>query len=318
MKKKNWGSKKIRQIYANNNPDKELPSLSSFTRVLKQVGLTKPRKKRKKQCGFRIQNSVIASKPNEVWTVDFKGWWYTPLNEKCNPLTVRDEYSKYILLIKTLPKGDISAVKAEFEKLFEKYGLPEIIKSDNGPPFASNKSLMGLTKLSVWWMALGIKLDRIEPGSPYQNGGHERMHLDMKNELEGQIDGDIRNHQKIFEEWRKEFNTERPHEGLQMRMPSEVYIKSETKYMRGTITFDYPSIYKNRNVNDRGCINYRKKRYFLGYPFSGYNVGLKIEKTGEVQIFFGSIRLGVLDNESCLLIPEEFYKISGVKVLPMS
>jgi transposase InsO family protein len=151
IKKKNWGSRKIREIYA-------------------------------------------AKHPNHVWTVDFKGWWYTPDKEKVNPLTVRDEYSKYILCIKAMEKGDMACVYREIDSLFKIYGLPEIILSDNGPPFANMQSLLGLTKLSVWWLSLGISLDRIEPGSPHQNGAHERMHLDMSRELEGQIDGNLRVH----------------------------------------------------------------------------------------------------------------------------
>lgn len=124
----------------------------------------------------RIQNRITPGKPNDVWTVDFKGWWYTSEKERCEPLTVRDDYTKYILAITILEKGDIPSVKKEFERLFKKYGLPRMIKSDNGPPFASANAVMGLTRLAAWWMSLGIKLDRIDPGSPYQNGSHERMH----------------------------------------------------------------------------------------------------------------------------------------------
>lgn len=321
LKKKNWGSKKIRQIYSNNNPGKLIPSVSSFTRILNKAGLTNPRKKRRKNYGFRIENRIIPKKANDVWTVDFKGWWYTPENEKCNPLTIRDDYTKYILSIKALEKGDTSAVKAEFERIFKKYGLPDVIKSDNGPPFASKNSLMGLTKLSVWWLSLGIKLDRIKPGSPYQNGSHERMHLDMKKELECQIEGDIRNHQNVFEIWRKEFNEERPHEGLNMKTPGSLYSKSNRKYYEGIVDFDYPGNFRERIVNDRGFINYNRKRHFIGNPFSCYKVGLEIKKTGEVKVYFGKNLLGKLDFESCLLIPENFNKITEEKiekVLPMS
>lgn len=110
-----------------------------------------------------------------LWTVDFKGWWYTKENEKCEPITIRDDYSKFIFDIRILEKGDISSVKRVFEKLFKKYGIPECFRSDNGPPFAHATALQGLTKLSAWWIALGIKIDRIDPGSPYQNGSNERF-----------------------------------------------------------------------------------------------------------------------------------------------
>ena len=208
--KKHWGSRKIRVIFENLHPGESVPSCRTIDRILRKAGLIKPKKRKRKTAGIRIENREPATHPNHIWTVDFKGWWYTTSKEKVNPLTVRDEYSKYILSIKALDKGDICCVYQEFDNIFKIFGLPEIIRSDNGPPFANISNSLGVTKLSVWWMALGIKLDRIEPGAPYQNGGHERMHLDMTKELEGQIDGDIRFHQKIFEKWRKEFNEERP------------------------------------------------------------------------------------------------------------
>jgi transposase InsO family protein len=320
-KKKNWGSRKIKSIYSNLHPDKIAPSTRTIDRILKKAGLIKPKKVRRKESGVRIENKVAATYPNHIWTVDFKGWWYTTSKEKVNPLTVRDEFSKYILTIKALDKGDILCVYQEFDNIFKIYGLPEIIRSDNGPPFANMSSLFGLTKLSVWWMALGIKLDRIEPGKPYQNGAHERMHLDMRNELEGQIDGDIRYHQKVFEDWRKEFNEERPHESLRMKTPAMVYKVSEITYEPGLIEFEYPKNYKSRNVNSRGFVNYKGKRYFIGNPFNGYNVGIDIDKTGQLNVWFGNNLIGYFDKETLLIIPEknDNFKIRKKrKVLPMS
>jgi transposase InsO family protein len=308
-KKMYWGAKKIHQIYQNNNPRKNIPSVATISRLLKKAGLTTHRRRIRNKSGYRITNKVIASRPNHIWTVDFKGWWYTPYDEKCNPLTVRDDFSKYILCIKAIKKAEIYEIKGEFEKLFKKYGLPEIIRTDNGPPFASKNNLLGVTKLAVWWMALGIKLDRIKPGSPYQNGGHERMHLDMKKELEGKITGNIINHQKVFDKWRKEFNDIRPHESLKMKTPSMVYEKSKIKYYKEKIIFDYPPEYKHRYVNDRGFIYYKDKQYFIGNPFTGYNVGVLLDKRGNMKIYFGDIQLGDMDLFSCLLIPNILYKI---------
>lgn len=168
---------------------------------------------------------------------------------------------------------------------------------------------------------MGIKLDRIQPGCPYQNGSHERMHLDMKKELEGQIDGDMRYHQKIFEKWRREYNDERPHETLKMKTPSSIYKESKISYEPGIVEFEYPRTFKNRNVNSRGYVNYKAKRFFLGNPFNGYNVGLEIDKEGEIHVWFGNTRLGHFDQETLLLIPEEnanFKTRKKRKVLPMS
>jgi len=321
IKKKYWGSRKIRDIYAANHPGETIPARSTVDRLLKKAGLVKPRKKRRNSSGVRIENRVSASHPNHVWTVDFKGWWYTPDKEKVNPLTVRDEYSKYILSIKAMEKGDMACVYKEFDSLFKIYGLPEIIRSDNGPPFANMQSLLGLTKLSVWWLSLGISLDRIEPGSPHQNGAHERMHLDMSRELEGQIDGNLRVHQKIFEEWRKEFNEERPHEALEMKTPKSIYKSSSLYYDADFVEFEYPGTYKNRFVNNRGYIHYKGKLYFLGNPFNGYNIGIHKDKTGRLNVWFGTSLLGHFDNETGLLVPEingTFRKRKTRKVLPMS
>ena len=321
IKKKNWGSRKIREIYSNNHQEENIPARSTFDRILKKAGLIKPRKKKRNSSGVRIENRISALHPNHLWTVDFKGWWYTPDKEKVNPLTVRDDYSKYILCIKALEKGDIACVHKEFDNLFKIYGLPEVIRSDNGPPFANMQSLLGLTKLSVWWLSLGISLDRIEPGCPYQNGAHERMHLDMSRELEGQIDGNLRVHQKVFEKWRKEFNEERPHEALEMKTPKSKYLNSSIEYDPDFVEFEYPGNYKNRFVNNRGYINYKGKQYFLGNPFNGYNIGIYVDKTGQLNVWFGTGLLGHFDMETRLLVPEKndtFKKRRTRKVLPMS
>lgn len=306
IKKKTWGAKKILEIFQRKNPHSKLPHRTTLERLFQKAGLTQQFKKRRvRHNGERISNREKALRPNHIWTVDFKGWWYTPEKEKCNPLTVRDEYSKYILSIKALQKGDITSVKAEFERIFKIHGIPEIIKSDNGPPFASHNSLLGLTKLSAWWVSLGIRLDRIEPGKPYQNGAHERMHLDMKRELENQIDGNLTLHQKRFEKWRIEFNKERPHEALHMKTPYEVYQKSEKIYDPEDVTFEYPRGFKSRNVNDRGYINWRGQRIMIGNPVAGYNVGVKKSKDEKLSVYLAETNLGIIDENLCLLLSHD-------------
>lgn len=293
--KKNWGPKKIRLVYAENHKHEKVPSRSTVERILRRSGFVQSRRKKRKFDPQRIQNRVVPEGPNDVWTVDFKGWWYTPERERCEPLTVRDEYSKYILSIKILEKGDITCVKREFERIFKKYGLPKTIRSDNGTPFASSNAILGLTRLAAWWMALGIKLDRIDPGSPYQNGAHERMHLDMKKELEGKISGSLKMHQHIFDVWRKEFNTERPHEGLDMKTPVKVYRRSISQYEEMIERIEYPAGYKSRQVNDRGCINQNGKRIFITNALCGYNVGLKWNRKESIDVWFAENLLGQID-----------------------
>lgn len=319
-KKMSWGSRKIHRIYCNIHKDEtNLISRSTVDRILKKAGFVDTKKRRKKVYPERIQERIIPLEPNDVWTVDFKGWWYTPYKEKCEPLTVRDEFSKFILSIKILEKGDISSVKREFELLFNKYGLPKVIRSDNGTPFASSRSIMGLTRLSVWWLSLGIKLDRIDPGSPYQNGGHERMHRDMKKELQNKIDGSLKLHQHVFDEWRNEFNTERPHEALDLKTPDEVYRKSNRAYNGTLFEIDYPSDYKCRRINDRGWFNYKGKRIFISNAFCGYYIGMKHNGPKYFDVWFSETHIGKIDLNSFLF--ESILSTQGstqIKTLPMS
>jgi transposase InsO family protein len=306
---KAWGASKILTIYKRKHPGEYIPARSTVENIFIRAGFSKPKKRKRHKTTNRLQTKLVPDKPNQVWTVDFKGWWYTKYKEKCEPLTIRDEFSKYILCIKVLEKGDTMHVKQAFESLFRTYGLPDVIRSDNGPPFASSFNTFGLSKLSVWWMSLGIKLDRIDPGCPYQNGGHERMHRDMKTELEGQIDGNLDEHQRVFDQWRKEFNTVRPHAAISMITPSELYTASKNKYNNDDIVIIYGRGYKSRMVNDRGFCNYNNKRYFIGNPFAGYNIGIK-EFDNVIEVWFDDFCLGTIDHKSGLLIPD----IYNVKV----
>jgi transposase InsO family protein len=296
-----------------------LPSAATFERVLRRSGLTKKRRRVRRRVGERIQNRVEAVRANHVWTVDFKGWWYTPHGEKCEPITVRDQYSRYILSIQILEKGDISCVKRHFAELFKRYGLPEIIRSDNGVPFASPHGLYGLSQLSVWWLSLGISVDRIDPGKPAQNGAHERMHADMYRELEGEIQGDLKMHQAVFDTWRDEFNTERPHASLGMKTPSEFYEPSKRRYV-GDIDLAYPADYHVRVVNTRGVIHHKGRRIFISNAFNGYRVGLCYAEGLKLDVYFANWRLGEIDRINYLFTPNQEV-ITGRrerKVLPMS
>jgi len=293
--KKRWGPKKIREVYAKNHPNERIPVRSTVERILKNAGFVATRKRRRHVIPERVQNRIVPAKPNDLWTVDFKGWWYTKERERCEPLTIRDEFSKYIFSIKIVEKADITNVKQEFEHVFKRYGLPEVIRSENGPPFASALSILGLTRLSAWWLSLGIRLDRIDPGSPQQNGGHERMHLDIKRELECKIDGSLKLHQQVFNAWKNEFNTERPHESLKMKTPEMVYEKSKRKFDGHIHFIEYQGGYTNRQVNDRGYINHKGHRIFITNALGGYNVGLKSKGRSALEVWFNITLPGEID-----------------------
>jgi transposase InsO family protein len=299
-----WGAKKILEIYKRNNRDRYAPARGSVENLFVRAGYTGVRRRRNLRGGkVTIQDRVEPTKPNEVWTVDFKGWWYTKNRERVNPLTIRDEFSKYPIAIDVVEKGDTASVKAVFKRVFKEYGLPQYIRSDNGPPFANVLNYWGLTKLSVWWMTLGIHLDRIDPGCPQQNGGHERFHRDMKTELQGQIDGSLNEHQNVFNQWRKDFAEVRPHEALGMKTPAEVYCKSEIKYPGEHMELHYGKGFIARIVNDRGFFNWKNKRIFVGNPFNGYHVGIKEFVDKPLEVWFGKFFLGIINADSGLIEP---------------
>ena len=260
-----WGPRKIRELYARVHGRAATPSESSFKRVLDRAGLVEKRRVRKReQCG-RLQSGRRAGAPNEVWTVDFKGWWHTANGQRCEPLTVRDEFSRYVLELRRLEDASGQSVRARFEELFRKYGLPGAIRSDNGPPFASVRALLGLTRLSAWWLALGIDLERGRPGCPQDNGGHERLHLDIARELQAAREGE---EQAVLDSWRETFNNERPHEALAMRCPAEVYSPSIRSYEGGIEALTYPGM-RTLRVTGTGCIMMRQQGTFRDNGIGG-------------------------------------------------
>jgi hypothetical protein len=161
-----------------------------------------------------------------------------------------------------------------------------------------------ISQLSVWRLSLGVQLDRIDPGHPEQNGGHERMHRDMKKELQGKTDGTLGGHQNVFNEWMRVFNEERPHEALGMKVPDDVYVKSETKYPGEYVKLRYAKDFITRYVNDRGYINFDNKRIFIGNPFSGYHAGIKPNANGQMEAWFSVMLLGKINTDNWLIEPE--------------
>jgi hypothetical protein len=201
--------------------------------------------------------------------------------ERCEPLTVRDEYSRYLLELRALEDARSLTVQKRFERLFECYGLPEAIRSDNGSPFASRSAVHGLSRLSAWWIALGIDLERGRPGHPQDNGAHERLHRDISLELQclGRID------QNSLELWRQEFNEQRPHEALGMRCPSELYRHSARPYRGGVRQLDYPQMMMRR-VNHTGLITWANHELFISSSLAGWSVGLKPVEQEQLEVWW--------------------------------
>jgi transposase InsO family protein len=283
-----WGPRKIRELYLREHG--EVASESSFKRVLEAAGLIQRRKKRRASQAGRLSSGKRAQGVNEIWTVDFKGWWHGT-EGRCEPLTVRDEFSRYLVELRRVPNARSQTVQQSFEKLCERHGLPEAIRSDNGAPFASRTALYGLSRLSAWWVALGISLERGRPGHPQDNGAHERLHRDISRELEC-LSQEVT--QEVLDLWRHEFNYQRPHESLAMRCPGELYRHSDRKYLGSVEELVYEPML-SRRVNQNGFIRWKDQSLFLSQSLTGWNVGLKSSEIGPIEVWFAQLLLGHID-----------------------
>lgn len=297
-----WGPKKLAVLYERAYPDSVLPSQSSIYRVLGKAGLIKKQRIRHTDTttASKLRNKIDAHSPNDVWTVDFKGWWMSQ-GERCVPLTVRDLHSRFILTICLMEQTTAISVKSVFEQLFYQYGLPKVIRSDNGTPFASTNGFLGLTTLSAWWMSLGILPDRTEPGCPTQNGSHERMHADLSREIQGRIHGGRKANQAAIDMWASEYNQIRPHEALGMKTPAQIYQKSEVKYEEVLGEPNYPIGYMTRKINKHGEVKISKVSYPVSSSLRGLTVGIQPNSDGTFTIWLHEFPLGILDTQiSCV------------------
>jgi putative transposase len=297
---RHWGPRKIRMLYHRRHG--QAPSESSFKRVLEQVGLTQPRRVREgPRGGGRLSSGRQAQGPNEVWTVDFKGWWRWGEAGRCEPLTVRDEFSRYVLELRAMDNARSQTVREAFERVFERHGLPEAIRSDNGAPFASAQALHGLSRLSAWWVALGIDLERGRPAHPQDNAGHERLHRDIAAELECMGQGASA---EALELWREQFNRERPHEALGMRCPAELYRDSARRYNGAAVQLSYPGMAR-RLVDKNGMLSWNQQKVFVTRSLAGWEVGLQRTEKAQLEVWFGRLLLGYLDSVDLSLLRAE-------------
>jgi transposase InsO family protein len=238
QEKPHWGARKIRELLLRRLAgDTRIPAISTIHATLDRHGLVKRMgKRRPKASGTALSEGAA---PNDLWCTDFKGEFKLGNSHYCYPLTVTDHASRFLLECEALESVREDPVISSFERLFAERGLPAAIRSDNGVPFASPNGLFNLSKLSVWWLRLGINIERIKPGCPQQNGRHERMHLTLKKETTRPPGMNMLQQQERFDAFKEEFNTERPHEALNMRSPAEIYTPSLRIY-NGLPDIDYP------------------------------------------------------------------------------
>ena len=301
LKHPKWGPEKLLDVVGRRHSEIEMPARSTVAAMLKSEGLVKERRRRRrhKRPG-KPTTSVTA--PNELWTADFKGEFKTLDGVWCYPLTVADQFSRFILGIDGLLDTKRKRVRVVFERLFHEYGLPCGIRTDNGTPFVGTNSIHGLSVLNVWWVKLGIKLERIQPGRPDQNGRHERMHRTMKDETQYPPAENRPAQQVCFDDFRSEFNYERPHQALEQRRPAEVWIPSPRPYPERIQDPEYPKHFLRRRVWSTGIIKFKNRCIFLSETLAREEIGLEEIDDGIWSIHFYNILLGRLDERKFELV----------------
>lgn len=294
LKHPTWGPRKLKAALGHKHPDLNIPSKSTIGDILQRKGLASPRRshQRRKACPTSLTQSYA---PNQIWCADFKGEFLLGNHRLCYPLTISDHYSRYLVACEGLEGTTTPAVKAVFEAAFRKYGMPAIIRTDNGSPFAST-GLAGLTKLSVWWLRLGIILERIAPGHPEQNGRHERLHLTLKKETIRPAANNFLQQQEKFDRFQDEYNLARPHEALDMRRPVEVYTSSCKQFPESLPVPDYPLYDMVKTVRKDGHIRFGAKRdYYISAALVGEQIGLREVKDQYWLVSFLNQKLGYIN-----------------------
>src|SRR5947209_4825755 len=267
-----WGAPKIRERLARLYPDVHTPAISTVHAVLDRHGLVKSRKRRRhKASGTPLS---MSDQPNDLWCADYKGEFMLADRRYCYPLTITDFASRYLIACEALQTTKEAYAFTVFENAFKEFGLPSAIRTDNGVPFASPNALFNLSRLSVWWLRLGIMIERIKPGHPQQNGRHERMHLTLKLETTKPAAANLLQQQAKFDAFLEEFHNERPHEALAMKCPAEVYTAS-TKPYRGIAEPHYPFHDKTVVVTNCGRLCLYRKKINLSVCLAGQAVGVK-------------------------------------------
>ncbi len=310
-----WGAKKLLAILARRQPQREWPSRSTTCDILKRHGLV-PKGRRRTHPGHPGRPLTPMTAPNEIWTADFKGQFRTRDGLYCYPLTVVDGFSRYLLGCQGLRTTAHGPSKVVFSRLFHEYGLPQIIRTDNGVPFATT-ALGRLSRLSVWWIRLGIYPELIEPAHPEQNGRHERMHRTLKAETTRPPQGNLAAQQRRFHTFQAEYNGHRPHEALGQRTPASLYTSSSRRVLDRLQPIEYPAHYERRLVSRNGGIRWNHHWVNVSHVLGGEHVGLEAIDDGLWDVYFGALRLGRLD-ERDLRIEDSLGRKQRTRVSPMS
>lgn len=303
-----WGSKKLLQWLARQHPDVRWPARSTVGEILKRHQLVLPRRRIRRATPSKSPLEE-ATQPNSLWCCDFKGWFKTLDGRRCDPLTVTDAFSRYALVCRGVPRPIYAHVRPWFERAFHEFGLPEAIRSDNGPPFASSGTA-GLTKLSVWWIKLGIRPERITPGRPQENGRHERFHRTLKQETARPPKATLQAQQLAFTRFLREYNDERPHEALGGRTPKDLYQSSPRSFPLRIEAFEYPKHFEVRTVRKDGRTRWQGKLLFVTDLLRNEMVGLEPISDQHWTLHWGPVELGIVDNAKNKLVQHENFSFT--------
>jgi transposase InsO family protein len=287
-----WGPRKLRAWLVRRRPEHCWPAASTIGAVLQRHGLTRPRRRRLRAAPARM--GPPATGPNEVWAADFKGWFRTGDQQRCDPLTISDVYSRYLLRCHVVAALSEAAVRPVFEATFREYGLPRAIRTDNGPPFAS-LAAGGLSRLAVWWIRLGIWPERIAPAHPEQNGRHERLHRTLKQETTQPPQATGPAQQRAFDRFQTIYNHERPHEALGQQPPAAWYHPSRRAYPDHLPAVEYAARWLVRRTHPNGEIKWLGRRVFISQALAGELLGLEEIADGCWRVNIGPVELGWLD-----------------------
>lgn len=287
------GPRKIRAKLKREHPKLYLPAISTVAYWLKKEGLVEPRKKRQHVPAYS-QPFAECQASNDVWSLDYKGQFYMNNKRVCYPFTVTDNFSRYILGCTALKGPRYIPTRKSLDNIFREYGLPQAIRFDNGTPFAG-RCLGGLSRFMIWLILLGVIPERIKKGCPQQNGRHERMHRSLKHDILDKVAGNWKQQQIIFDNYRHDFNYDRPHESLNDQRPCDYYQKSNRSYIECPHPPEYGPNYLVRQVHQHGDIFFNRHKFFVSQSLAGQYVGLKEIADGFWQLQFSFYVLGSVD-----------------------
>jgi transposase InsO family protein len=288
-----WGPRKLVVKLAQASPQEQVPAASTIAGLLRSKGLSHPRRRRVRTPLYGPPIAAVAE-ANQTWCADFKGWFRTADGTRCDPLTITDAHSRYLLCCQIAAKTDTVHVEALFDQAFREYGMPAAIHTDNGAPFAS-RAPGGLSRLSMRWVRLGIVAQRSRPASPQDNGRHERMHRTLKQETLRPPQRNPRRQQEAFHRFQKIYNVERPHESLDYRTPASCYTRSLRPFPRRVPEVEYDADVNVRRVSEKGEMRWNGERTFISETFAYEYLGLRASDDRYSEVLYGPLVVGWLD-----------------------